>query len=93
MFFHMVTDITDRKQAEERLRISQEQLRSMSLHLESAREEEKKRLARSMHDETSQVVASLTAYLEAALYKLPASGDRKPGHAGEVTRVGRQDSR
>jgi len=73
VFFHVVTDITDRKQAEDRLRRAQEQLRSLSAHLESAREEEKKRIAQSLHDETSQVVSSLTAYLEAALYKLPST--------------------
>jgi len=73
VFFHVVTDITDRKQAEEHLKMAQDQLRSLSAHLESAREEEKNRIAHSLHDETSQVVSSLTAYLEAAFYKLPSN--------------------
>lgn len=76
IYFHMVTDITDRKQAEEQLRISHERLRSVSAHLESAREEERKRIAHDLHDETSQILASLNAHLEAALGMLPASDSK-----------------
>jgi PAS domain S-box-containing protein len=54
IFFHMVTDITDRKEAEERLRTSREQLRSLSAYLESVREEERKNMAREIHDELGQ---------------------------------------
>ncbi len=75
VFFHMVVDITDRKEAEEQLRLSHERLRSLSAHLESVREEERKKIAHDLHDETSQVVASLNAYLEAAIGKLPANSN------------------
>jgi PAS domain S-box-containing protein len=68
IFFHMVTDITERKQAEE-------QLRNLSTRLESMREEEKKKIARDLHDETTQLLTSLTAYLEAAVETLPAEAD------------------
>lgn len=71
LFFHMVLDITDRKQAEEQLKASHEQLRKLSAHLESVREEERKNIARDLHDETSQLLASLNAHLEAAIGNLP----------------------
>ena len=76
IYFHMVTDITNRKQNEERLRASRKQLRSLLAHLESVREEERKKMARELHDEASQVLASLTASLEAAAGMLPASANK-----------------
>ncbi len=71
IFFHMVTDITDRKQTEQQLSVSYERLRNLSVHLETVREEERRNIAHDLHDETSQVVASLNAHLEAAMGTLP----------------------
>lgn len=59
IFFHMVFDITDYKQAEEQLRTSREQLRDLSRHLESVREEERTKLAREIHDELGQLLTGL----------------------------------
>jgi PAS domain S-box-containing protein len=59
IFFHMVTDITDRKQAEEQLRAANEQLRDLSQHVESVREEERTHLAREIHDELGQLLTGL----------------------------------
>ncbi len=59
IFFHMVTDITDRKEAEEQLRASQEQLRALSRYLESVREEERTKLALEIHDELGQLLTGL----------------------------------
>jgi PAS domain S-box-containing protein len=59
ILFHMVSDITDRKQAEEQLQASREQLRSLSAHLESVREEERKNAAREIHDELGQILTAL----------------------------------
>src|SRR5207237_7324093 len=44
-------DIEDRKRAEEQLKATSEQLRALSARLQSAREEESKRIAREIHDE------------------------------------------
>jgi PAS domain S-box-containing protein len=71
VFLHLVTDITERKQAQEALKSSHEQLRTVSAHLESVREEEKRKIARDLHDETSQLLSSLHAHLEAAITTLP----------------------
>jgi PAS domain S-box-containing protein len=52
-------DLTERRRVEE-LKKSQEQLRSLSAHLESAREKEKKRIARQIHDELGHVLTTLS---------------------------------
>ncbi|MFB3895166.1 MAG: PAS domain S-box protein [bacterium] len=52
-------DITDRKQAEETLRVSREKLRNLAIHLESIREEERTRIAREIHDELGQTLTAL----------------------------------
>jgi PAS domain S-box-containing protein len=70
IFLHIVTDITEQKQAQEQLKTSHAQLRALSSHLESVREEEKRKIARDLHDETSQLLASLNAHLAAALGNL-----------------------
>ncbi len=60
-------DITERKKGEAELRNSREQLRRLSRHLEKVREEERTRVAREIHDELGQVLATLameTALLE-----------------------------
>lgn len=59
IFFHTITDITDLKQAEEHLKTSREQLRNLSRHLESVREEERKHVAREIHDELGQTLTVL----------------------------------
>jgi signal transduction histidine kinase len=48
-----------RKQSEKELRNSREQLRNLSSHLESVREEERTRLAREIHDELGQALTAL----------------------------------
>ena len=47
-------DVTDRQVVEENLRESREELRRLSLHLSAAREEERTRIAREIHDELGQ---------------------------------------
>ena len=76
VYLHMVTDITERVEAQQQLKASHEQLRRLSAHLESVREEEKKKIAQDLHDETSQVLASLYTYIEAAIQTLPKGTEK-----------------
>ncbi len=55
----IVWDITESKRIELELADSREQLRELSAHLESVREEEKARIAREVHDELGQMLTVL----------------------------------
>jgi len=55
----VLTDITDRRQAEKELHRSRELLRKLSQHLQSVREKESKRIAREIHDELGQQLTAL----------------------------------
>jgi PAS domain S-box-containing protein len=71
VFFHMVTDITKRKQLERRLKTSHKQLRRISANLESVREEERKQVAREVHDELGQTLTALKIDLSWLAKRLP----------------------
>ena len=72
----IVWDITQGKRAELALARSQEQLRELSAHLESVREEEKARIAREVHDELGQMLTVLK--LEVSMCEL-AFAELDPG--------------
>lgn len=55
----LTNEIAERKQIEERLRQSREQLRALSAHLQSVREQERTRIAREIHDELGQALTGL----------------------------------
>jgi PAS domain S-box-containing protein len=71
LFLHMVSDVTERKKVQESLVAAHIQLQNLASHMESIREEEKKKIARDLHDDTSQVLSSIYAQLEAAIVILP----------------------
>jgi len=55
----ILRDITDRKEKEDELRASREELRRLAAHIESVRDEESKRIAREVHDELGQSLTVL----------------------------------
>jgi PAS domain S-box-containing protein len=73
-------DITDRKRAEEALRESEEalrrnqdELRAVAGQLLSAQDDERKRIARELHDDYNQRLAALAVDLQVLSQSLPAS--------------------
>lgn len=73
-----ITDITERKQAQEQLGQSLENLRTLSRRMETIREEERGRIARQVHDELGGTLACLKLDLD----RLKALATRTD--AGEV---------
>lgn len=63
--YALYRDVTARKEADERLRTTTEQLRALSLSLQSAREQEGTRIAHEIHDELGSALTSLKWDLEA----------------------------
>ncbi|MCF7542335.1 PAS domain-containing sensor histidine kinase [Pseudomonas petrae] len=78
-----ITDVTERRrslaalqESEARLQVLAEQLRELSAHLETVREEEKARIAREVHDELGQMLTVLK--LETSMCEL-GYADLDPG--------------
>ncbi|MBB5421474.1 PAS domain S-box-containing protein [Paraburkholderia atlantica] len=68
-----VVDLTERKEAEHRLRESYEMLRELASHRETAREDERKHIAREMHDELGQHLTALR--LRASILRMRLGAD------------------
>jgi len=62
-------NVTHRKEVEEELKHSREQFRTLAMYLETAREEEKKRLALEIHDEVGHALTALKLELAWVLKK------------------------
>jgi two-component system sensor histidine kinase UhpB len=80
----IMVDVTQRKQAEEALRASHEQIQDLAGRLIAAQETERSRIARELHDDISQRLAAL-AIAHSGLKRrlLPASSNLQE----EVTRL------
>ena len=77
-------DITQRKREEEDLRLSRHRLRDLSAHLESAREDERRELGRTLHDEVGQLLTGIRLEVASAV-----DGFRALGTAAEFPIVDR----
>jgi len=70
----ILRDITVRKQVQEQLEQSYSQLRELSAALQTIREEERKHIARELHDDLGQLLATLRVDL-ALLQQQPANNE------------------
>ncbi len=67
----IATDITRSKEIEGQLRRSREQMSELSFHLESAKEEERERIARDIHDELGSTLVAIKIETALLAGKLP----------------------
>jgi two-component system sensor histidine kinase UhpB len=67
----IVSNITQSKQAENELRESRAQLAELSSHLEAAKEEERERIARDIHDELGGTLVAIKIETSLLASKLP----------------------
>jgi PAS domain S-box-containing protein len=70
-------DITEVKRMEKDLQSSLEQLRALAGRLQSIREEERKRVAREIHDQLGQALTAIKIDLSSLLRELPAGEEQQ----------------
>jgi len=84
----IATDNTRSKETEAQLRRSREQMSELSFHLESAKEEERERIARDIHDELGSTLVAIKIETSLLGGKLPAEAGggmlRDKAHAIET---------
>jgi PAS domain S-box-containing protein len=84
----VMVDITARKKTEEELREKNIQLKELSRHLQNVREEERKYLAREVHDELGQLAAVVKMdidWLQIKMPDLPEANAKRILHASSTT--------
>ena len=80
----ILRDVTLRKESEDALRKSQAELRELSAQVLQAREDEKTRIARELHDELGQQLTALKMDLAWALKLLPCGEDELANKLGRM---------
>ncbi len=68
-----ISDITRRKELEEQLQQKYTELRSLSSHIQDAREEERRNITRELHDQLGQNLSVLGINLNTLKTKMPGS--------------------
>ncbi|MCG2583970.1 response regulator [Massilia sp. TS11] len=70
----LLVDITASKHAEQALRSSQAELRKLAAHQEAIKEDERKRIAREIHDELGGLLTGIRAYISVVLQRAEQEG-------------------
>lgn len=83
-FIALKEDISDRKQAEDALKKSREQLRKLSVHLQSAAERERTKIAREVHDDLGQALTALKIDISNFRDSSPKLGDNQKNKIGKM---------
>jgi len=81
LFVSVIEDITERRRAQQQLHGHREQLRDLTVRLEAAREAERTRIAREIHDELGQALTALKIDLTWLRRRMPQPA---PELAGKV---------
>ncbi len=84
------TEVVERRKAELRLQDSEQSLRQLSLSLLRSQDEERRKIARELHDSAGQYLAAIGMALNAArdaAHRFPALLVRKLEEASEITKV------
>jgi PAS domain S-box-containing protein len=80
-------DITQQKKAQEELERSRQELRNLSVHLQSVREKESTRIARKIHDELGQSLTALQMDLSWLEGRLPKQNEQIQDKARRMSRL------
>jgi PAS domain S-box-containing protein len=80
-------DITQHKIAETALKASQEKLRKIAAHQDRIKEEERKRIAREIHDELGGVLTGIKSYLSFVLQRAERSGMDTDRHIVKASKL------
>jgi PAS domain S-box-containing protein len=83
------TDVTQQQETEEQLRASTNQLRALAARLDAIREEERRTMAREIHDQIGQALTALKLDLASLRAHLPAGTAREEVHrrVGDMDRL------
>jgi two-component system sensor histidine kinase UhpB len=86
-WFGTSTEIEDRKQAEDALRRSLDDLRALAARLQSVREEERTRVARQIHDELGQALTGIKLESAYLIRDLPAEAKQHSIRASSIAKL------
>jgi two-component system sensor histidine kinase UhpB len=83
----ILLDVTQSKLAEQTLRQSQAELRSLAAHQENIKENERKRIAQEIHDELGSLLTGIKAYVSVSVERSIQAGGSADALLVDATRL------